>query len=91
MIEFVKGGVKRLNNHSPNIRTYNLQYLSPFLFLVLSIADLHMSLGLNALPVCVRVCVCACVRVCVCACVRVCVCACVRVCACARVRVCVSA
>ena len=25
----VKGGVKRLNNHSPNIRTYNLQHLSP--------------------------------------------------------------
>ena len=24
-----KGGVKRLNNHSPNIRTYNLQHLSP--------------------------------------------------------------
>ena len=27
--EYLKGGVKRLNNHSPNIRTYNLQHLSP--------------------------------------------------------------
>ena len=27
--QLIKGGVKRLNNHSPNIRTYNLQHLSP--------------------------------------------------------------
>ena len=29
MVSHLKGGVKRLNNHSPNIRTYNLQHLSP--------------------------------------------------------------